>query len=80
MMYELFLGWRYLYRRGYGPAAPIAAGLSFLGTVAGLVALFGYGEVRIGAILLVPSTIVFIFSRSSAWRSASPRSRSCCRS
>ncbi|MEO6954970.1 MAG: ABC transporter permease [Polyangia bacterium] len=60
--YELFLGWRYLYRRQAGRGAAIAAGGSFLGMVAGLVALFAFSQVKLGAALLVPSTIVFIFS------------------
>ena len=60
--YELFLGWRYLYRRQAGRGAAIAAGVSFAGMLAGLVALFAFSQVRLGAALLVPSTIVFIFS------------------
>ena len=60
--YELFLGWRYLYRRRRGIGAPIATALSLLGLLAGQVALFGYDEVRLGALLTVPSAIVLCFA------------------
>ncbi len=60
--YELFLGWRYLYRRRSGLAAPVATVLGLVGLFAGLVALFGFSQVRIGALLTVPSAIVFCFA------------------
>ena len=61
-MYELFLGWRYLYRRRRGTAAAVATVLSFIGLVAGQLALFQFSQVRLGALLTVPSAIVFTFS------------------
>ena len=60
--YELFLGWRYLFRRRAGLGAPIATALSLLGLLAGQLALFGFSQVRLGALLTVPSAIVLCFS------------------
>src|SRR5690348_7601765 len=62
--YELFLGWRYLFRRRGGLGAPIATVLSLLGLVAGQLALFQWGQVKLGAALTVPSAIVLCFSAS----------------
>jgi lipoprotein-releasing system permease protein len=60
--YELFLGWRYLYRRRSGLAAPVAAVLGLTGLIAGQLALFHFSQVRLGALLTVPSAIVFCFA------------------
>ncbi len=61
-MYELFLGWRYLYRRRPSRAAAVTAALSLIGLIAGQLALFQFSQVKLGALLTVPSAIVFCFS------------------
>jgi len=62
--YEVFLGWRYLFRRRTGIGAPIATLLSLVGLVAGQLALFQFSQVKLGALLTVPSAIVLCFSAS----------------
>jgi lipoprotein-releasing system permease protein len=60
--YEVFLGWRYLFRRRGGLGAPVATVLSLLGLLAGQLALFQFSQVKLGALLTVPSAIVLCFS------------------
>ena len=63
--YELYLGWRYLFRRRRGRGALVATLLSLVGLLAGQVALFGLAQVKLGAALTVPSAIVLCFAASA---------------
>jgi lipoprotein-releasing system permease protein len=58
--YEAFVGWRYLYRGRSSRAVPVLTLLFLLCAVATQVAFFGFHRAQLGAILTVPTVLLFL--------------------
>ncbi|HZS36811.1 MAG TPA: ABC transporter permease [Polyangia bacterium] len=57
---EAFVAWRYLYRRRHSRAVMIVTLVALLSLIATQVAFFAFGQAQVGAILTIPTALVFV--------------------
>jgi lipoprotein-releasing system permease protein len=60
MRYEGFIGWRYLYRRRGSRTVLALTLIALAAAIAVQVAFFGFGFIQLGAILTVPTVLLFV--------------------
>src|SRR3954471_19096138 len=57
---ETFIAWRYLYRRRHSRLVLVLTFVFLLAMIATLVAFFTFGQAQLGAILTIPTVLLFI--------------------
>ena len=60
MFHELFIAWRYLYRRRHSRTVLVMTLVALLLAIGTQVAFFGFGQAEIGALLTIPTVLLFI--------------------
>jgi lipoprotein-releasing system permease protein len=58
--HEAFIAWRYLYRRRHSRAVLLLTFIALLAMIGVQVAFFGYGMANVGALLTIPTVILFV--------------------